>query len=108
MNIVHEQVLQGLQKEWGVTLPETVSEAEILAILELRVAEILQRGPDDFFQLMYRLDVSEHKLNNAMYVSEKPAADIARLIYNRQLQKIQARMAFRSQQVTEEDEDLLW
>jgi len=32
MNVVNEQeqVLQGLQKEWDITLPETVSEAEIL------------------------------------------------------------------------------
>jgi len=110
MNVVNEQeqVLQGLQKEWDITLPETVSEAEILAQLEQRVTEILQRGPDDFFQLMYRLDIAEKKLNDAMYASETPAAAIARLIYNRQLQKIQVRAAFKQSQPAGDDEDLKW
>jgi len=111
MNFVNEQeqVLQGLQREWDVILPEMVSEAEILARLEQRVVEILQRGPDEFFQLMYRLDVSENKLNNAMYTSSTPAADIARLIYDRQVQKVKTSRAFRqSHQLTEDDEELRW
>lgn len=102
-----EQLVQGLQREWDIILPEVFSEAEILARLEQRVVTILQRGPDAFFQLMYRLDIAEAKLNNAMYVSEQPAAAIARLIYDRQLRKIQTSRMF-SRPSTEEDEDLKW
>jgi hypothetical protein len=111
MNVVNEQaqVLQGLQKEWDIILPEIISEAAILMRLEQRVAEILQHGPDEFFQLMYRLDISESKLSNAMYTSASPAADIARLIYDRQLQKIRTTRAFsQSHRLAEDDEDLRW
>ncbi|MGN6566653.1 MAG: hypothetical protein ACTHJ0_01810 [Flavipsychrobacter sp.] len=81
-----------LREQWDLQLPDLVSEEQILAQLTRRVIVLLERGPDTFFQLMYRLDISEKKLNAVMN-EDDVAERIARLIYDRQMQKIQSRHA---------------
>jgi len=83
-----------LREQWELQLPETVSEEQILAQLAKRVVTLLERGAETFFQLMYRLDISEKKLN-AVLNEQDVAQRIARLIYDRQMQKIQSRHANR-------------
>ena len=101
-----QQTAIALQQEWGLQIPDTLSEEEILRLLADKVVSILEKGPDTFYQLMYRIDISEKKLN-AILGDENVAAKIARLIYDRQLQKIQSRLANRK--TTEsEDPDLRW
>jgi hypothetical protein len=79
-----------LQSEWGLLPPEIISEERILELLAQRITAIIQQGPDAFFQLMYRLDISEKKLN-AVLGDEGAAHNIARLVFNRQLEKIKSR-----------------
>jgi hypothetical protein len=89
-----ERVLQeaaiALQQEWGLTLPVLLTEEEILCLLKLRVISLAEKGAESFYQLMYRLDISEKKLHAAMG-DEDVAARIAKLIYERQIQKIVSR-----------------
>lgn len=100
---------QGLQQEWGIAIPDIISEETILEQLQLKVVQIIERGPEAFFQLMYRLDISERKLQDAMYFSKNPSASIARLIYVRQWQKIRSRAAHRnSGDKPEGDDELSW
>ena len=89
-NILQEAALK-LKDDWDLQLPDTISEETILKLLAARVVTILERGPETFFQLMYRLDISEKKLN-AVLQDDDVAGKIARLIYDRQLQKIQSRL----------------
>ena len=101
-----QQTALALQQEWGLQIPDTLSEEEILRLLADRVVSILEKGPDTFYQLMYRIDISEKKLN-AILGEEHVADKIARLIYDRQLQKTQSRLANRK--TTEsEDPELRW
>ena len=90
-----DKVLQeaaiGLKQDWDLQLPDAVSEEAILRALADRVVVVLERGAETFFQLMYRLDISEKKLN-AVLQDDDVAMKIARLIYDRQLQKIQSRL----------------
>lgn len=103
------ELARQLQTEWGIAIPELISEETILAQLEIKVVQILERGPDAFFQLMYRLDISERKLQEAMYFSKTPAAAISRLIYVRQWQKMQSRIAHRNKGMQrDDDQDLAW
>lgn len=104
-NILNEAAI-AFQKEWGIVLPETVSEEAILQALEQAVLSQLQKGPETFFQLMYRLDISEQKVNAALQTDSAPAK-IARLIYERQLQKIQSRMQHRANN-EDNDAELKW
>lgn len=89
-----QEAAVALQAQWDLQLPDLVSEGQILAQLTKRVIVLLERGPESFFQLMYRLDISEKKLNAVMN-EEDVATRIARLIYDRQMQKIQSRHANR-------------
>jgi len=104
-NILQETAL-ALQKEWAVSIPDIISEEAILKLLAERVVKIIAQGPDVFFQLMYRLDISEKKLNSVMH-DEHAADKIARLIYDRQLQKIQSRINNKSNRA-DTDPDLKW
>ena len=89
-NILQQTAL-ALDSEWDLHLPEgTLSEEAILQLLADRIVQVLERGPDTFFQLMYRLDISEKKLT-AILDDDNVAAKIARLVYDRQLQKIQSK-----------------
>jgi hypothetical protein len=104
-DLLHETAL-ALGAEWQLMLPDNISEEAILELLTARVVVILERGPETFFQLMYRLDISEKKLN-AILDLENVAAKIARLIYDRQLQKIRSRLVNKMTRETD-DPDLQW
>ncbi len=106
-NQLTEQVGAALQKEWGLQLPDMISEEELLKRLAQRVTVLIEQGSETFFQLMYRLDISEKKLNGVMQ-EEDVAMSIARLIYERQLQKIESRKLFTSQAAEVEDPELKW
>src|SRR4051812_17321951 len=92
---IRREAAIALQKDWQLTLPETSSEEEILQRLADRIVVWIERGAETFFQLMYRLDISEKKLN-AVLESDDVANKIARLVYERQLQKIKSRQQFRN------------
>jgi hypothetical protein len=95
-----------LQASWGLERVDMVSEEKLLQMLAHRITEILQQGPDAFFQLMYRLDISEKKLQEVA-TTDNAAEKIARLVYDRQLGKIQSRHANR-QNPGNIDADLKW
>jgi hypothetical protein len=95
-----------LSSEWNLQTQELISEEALLKLLAQKITEILAQGSDAFFQLMYRLDVSERKLNEV--IGDEDAADkIARLVYDRQLAKIRSRHLNR-QNKDNIDPDLKW
>ena len=98
-----QQTAEALQQQWDIQLPNIISEENILKQLTNRVIYFLEKGPESFFQLMYRLDISEKKLNGVMN-EEDVAAKIARLIYDRQLQKIQSRQTNKRERAAEDPE----
>jgi hypothetical protein len=106
MDDLLQQTVSALKEDWDLQIPETLSEEAILKLLADRVVLILERGPETFYRLMYRLDISEKKLT-AILGDEDVADKIARLIYDRQLQKIKSRMEHKSQ-ITDSDPELKW
>ena len=105
-NDILQETALALQGDWDLQLPQLLSEEAILKLLADRLVTILERGPETFFQLMYRLDISEKKLN-AVLQDDDVAAKIARLIYDRQLQKIKSRHENRMTQQSD-DPELKW
>lgn len=101
------EIADALQRDWELQLPESLSEEAILAHLANRIVSLIESGPEAFFQLMYRLDISEKKLNGVLE-EDDVAHKIARLVYDRQLQKIRSRQLFRDTNPAKEDEDLSW
>ena len=104
-NILQEAAV-ALKQDWDLQLPDTLSEEAILKLLADRVVTIMERGPETFFQLMYRIDISERKLNSVLQ-DDDVAGKIARLIYDRQLQKIQSRLTNKVNKETD-DPELKW
>jgi hypothetical protein len=98
------------QKALFSTLPEDLrlveetylSEADFLNALAPKVAYMMQYNSGVFFQLLYKLDVLEPKLKVAMQQADVPMA-IARLILERQMEKIISRRDFPASESKEED-----
>lgn len=70
--------------------PPPVSEEELLMVLTARISEMLERQPEYLLSLLYRLDVLEPKINQALHPAapEMPALGLARLVLERQQQRI--------------------
>lgn len=95
-----------LQKDLGLVLPEVVSEAEIMRLLVEKVSDLLRQDAHRFYQLMYRLDIPEQKLNEALRDEERGVDRVAAMIYKRQLEKANSRRASRHH--TDEPDELAW
>lgn len=102
-----QEVLAELRKNLPVDLQEEITREAILNHLELVISRLLQQNASDFFQLMYRLDIAEDKLNAALAAGDNTIPNLARLLYQRQLQRIRSRREhppFRN----DGDGDLAW
>lgn len=78
-------------------LPEGMSEQELLDALADRIAWLLEYRLEYFFSLMYRLDVPEEKVGEALQPGgEEPAnVALARLVIQRQKERLETRKKFR-------------
>lgn len=103
---VHKLVAARLQQDWSLTSADVVSKETILQQLAERISYLMNQNMENFFQLMYRLDVPESKLT-AMLFDQDAAQKIAALVYDRQLQKIKSR-ADLSGKYKSFDKDLEW
>ncbi|MES2701839.1 MAG: hypothetical protein V4649_04325 [Bacteroidota bacterium] len=95
-----------LQQDWGLQLTPSITEEELLRLLEEKVIAIVQQGTDAFYRLMYRVDIPEKKIG-AIIGTPDISARIARMIYERQLQKLASRKAYNRRDIIEDD-DLKW
>ena len=70
--------------------PPPANEEALLTLLTGRIAELLERQPEYLLSLLYRLDVLEPKINQALHPTapEMPALGLARLVLERQQQRI--------------------
>lgn len=103
---IASQAASELKDDWDLQLPEKVSEAQIIDLLAQRIVRLIDKGPEAFFQMMYRLDIAENKLHAVLH-NPDVAQDIARLIYNRQVQKIHTRAHYRNA-ANNDDPELQW
>jgi hypothetical protein len=100
-----QDAFNSLKHDWDLATADTVSEEEIIRLLSTRVLYYLEREAEPFFQLMYRLDISERKMEEALKSADPPRS-LAELIYERQLQKIKSRKEFKPGATR--DKDLGW
>ncbi|MCD6064834.1 MAG: hypothetical protein K0R82_2745 [Flavipsychrobacter sp.] len=105
-NPVPNEMSHVLKEELGLELPDTLPEEEILSHLAQKIAVLLRAGNGSFFQIMYRLDVSEKKLSAVIDDADAPYK-IARLVYDRQLEKYRSRQQHKNVK-KDIDKDLEW
>lgn len=91
---ISKSIARHLQDDWELQIPDTFTENELLELLAAKISRLIELQPETFFQLMYRLDIPEKKLNAVL--GNMDAIDkIARLVYDRQLEKALSRQQYR-------------
>lgn len=97
-----------LRDKFALHLPDTISEQELLLMLEKRLGQLLEKNPEEFFQLLYRIDIPEHRLKQVLE-KEDALAQLAAMVYQRQLQKIKTRSELKNSfSIHPDDKDLQW
>ena len=89
--ISDKEVLEEIQKELPILVSDSVTKEAILRQLELKISRLLHQNAEVFFQLLYRLDISEKKFQAALDNKQTAVSAIAVLIYERELQKLASR-----------------
>jgi hypothetical protein len=100
-----QEIFDVLYKQWELQPVDVISEEEIKRQLANRILLLMDRSPEQFFQLMYRLDVPEQQLKMIWADADAPEK-IASLVYDRQLQKLGSRRS--NKNYGPEDPDLQW
>lgn len=103
----NQELIQEINKNLGMVLPQDIAVDELQEKMGEYINELIQNNFDKLIMLLYRIDVSEQKLKQLL--QQQPQQDagkmIARLIIERQLQKIKSRQQFspRSDDFTSEE-----
>jgi len=84
--------------EWGRNELAQASDEQVLLfhqILSARISEMLDTSLDELMSALYRLDVDERRVQLAFGLPNRKAIadEIARLVIERQIQRVQTRMA---------------
>ncbi len=92
----HAALIQSLNKDLQLTLPEKIAWSELQQALSAYVNELVQHDFEKLVRLLYRIDVSEAKIKAALKNETGINAGdlLANLILERQLQKIKHKQAF--------------
>jgi len=90
--------------ELGAAAEEELGEEELIALLSPRIEWLLEYRTEFLFSLMYRLDVSEKKVDGALSPGAPEPAHIglSRLVVERQKERIATRNAYPAKDLGEE------
>ena len=73
-------------------------EEALIQMLSGRISEMLDSEPDLLFSTLYRLDIYESKIKRVLHSHiEDPATGLARLVLERQIEKLKSRSEYGSQ-----------
>jgi hypothetical protein len=97
--------------EWAgntfqISLAQSATMEQLEGLLAAKINQLIIQDFSFLVQVLYRVDISEAKLKHVL--AEHPQADagliIARLLIERQLQKITTRETYRQQQADDSEE----
>jgi hypothetical protein len=97
-------VVSLITQDFGLTTQNPPDVAAFLTYLADVIAYMLEHQTDKLFGLMYRLDIDEHKIQTvfAPFQAESPNVGLARLVWERQLERVQTRKKYTSPPVEDE------
>ncbi len=92
----NDELIQSLNKELAVGLPEQVAYDELHPLLATYINGLIKNDFEKLIRYLYRIDVSEAKLKSLLQQNPQEDAGniIAALIIERQEQKIKTRRQF--------------
>ncbi len=97
-----------VKKDFEIELSDSfITEEQLEIALAERVYYLIEHDLERLFSILYRLDVNEQKVHNALKLENiiPPALAIARLIINRQKEKARTRLLY-SQDEPDFEEDV--
>lgn len=104
-----ESLISAINTQLNIQLQEGISTDELQEALAAYCNELIKTGFEKLVSLLYRIDVSEAKLKSLL--QQSPGTDagelIARLIIERQQQKLKTRRDF-SRRANDIDEEEKW
>lgn len=100
-----EELQKSLMQTFGIDFSEKVSKEKLISALAFRVNQLLEANAEQLFSLLYRLDISERRIKTALLNAESFPVEIACLIYERQMEKINSR---KNNISPKPDDDLAW
>ena len=94
--MIEEKLLQTLNEQLQVELPKIISEKELEDKLSTLIDHLIQHDFQKLVYILYKVDVSEVKLKQMLQqnADENAYIIIAKLIIERQKQKIESRKKF--------------
>lgn len=104
--LILRQTSAFVQKDFEVDhLPEDVSEQELVEFLEQFVLHLLDTNMEQLFYVLYRLDINEYKVHQALSPAaiEPPHKALAQLIFQREKQKAKTRIEYNERYTEEGD-----
>jgi len=95
----NNELVHQVNKELALALSEKISLEELLSQLAVHINQLILQNFEQLVNLLYRIDVSEAKIKSilSMQTNENAGNIIAKLIIERQLEKIASRKQFRQQ-----------
>lgn len=106
--LILQQTSAFVKKDFEVeSMPEDVTEDELIDFLERFVLDLIDRNLEKLFWALYRLDINEQKVHRALMptAKEPPHKVIAKLIFDREMQKAKTRIEY-AQKESEADDDV--
>lgn len=104
---MNEALVNSLQNDLAIELPEKISREELEAKLSVFINDLINHNFQQLVQILYRIDVNESKLKKLL--QDNPQQDagnlIARLIIERQLQKMKLKQEFRNKPPADNEEE---
>ncbi|MEL6864250.1 MAG: hypothetical protein AAFP19_07525 [Bacteroidota bacterium] len=104
-----KQTTELIARDFGLDIgQQPLSEKELFDLLANEVAYMIEHRLDFLMSLMYRLDVEEKKISFALSPMATEAANIAlaRLIFERQKQRIFTKQVYRQSPIDDIEEGL--
>lgn len=106
---IFEETTTLIQKDFDLLEQPTALTAEdLLAFLEEVVTHLLEHQMERLFQILYRLDIGEERVHQALHPDAKmlPAQALAQLIFEREQQKAQTRLLYQNTSAADETDEV--
>jgi hypothetical protein len=92
-NEIIQKTAHLIESSFDLTRKTISSEEDLVAVLAERIADMLEKQPEQLMSLLYRLDVLESKIVPVMRPDAPEPANVglARLVVERQKQRIETK-----------------
>ncbi|MBL7828033.1 MAG: hypothetical protein JNJ57_15490 [Saprospiraceae bacterium] len=107
---VNKETASLLEGSFELAKQKVYDEADLIHALSQRIAEMLEKEPEQLMSLLYRLDVLEEKIVPVMRPDAPEPANIglARLVVERQKQRIATKKSVKIDPLEELGDDWKW